>query len=165
MRRYETISIIDPDISDESREGVFDRIKNLITEHDGTLIEFDEWGARRLAYEIRKKYRGYYLRIDYCGTGTLVAEMERFFRIDDGVMKYMTVLLEKDVDMEKIIAEIEHARELAKADTASEAVDSNLTEDQLPDEKRLSEMQTADTTDSDEESAETHASDQSEEEK
>jgi len=165
MRRYETISIIDPDISDEGREGVFGRIKDLIVEEEGTLVEFDEWGARRLAYEIQKKHRGYYLRVDYCGTGALVAEMERFFRIDDRVIKYMTVLLQKDVDMEQINAEIEDANAKAEEASASETTESVPSKDPLPDEKPQTETNTAEPIVSDTEIADTQPSDHIEEEK
>ena len=102
MRRYETIVIIDPDLGEEQRGPVFDKIRELIPQKGGLLVEFDEWGGRKLAYEIKKKQRGYYVRIDYCGGGDLVSEMERQFRIDDRVMKYMTVLLDKEADMEGI---------------------------------------------------------------
>lgn len=115
MRRYETIIIIDPDLSDEGRAPVLDRVTELIAQFDGTLILTDEWGAKKLAYEIKKKTRGYYVRMDYCGGGALVSEIERNFRIDDRVLKFMTVLLDKDVDPEKILADIAR-EEAAKAE-------------------------------------------------
>ncbi|MEE8481321.1 MAG: 30S ribosomal protein S6 [Desulfobacterales bacterium] len=102
MRRYETIFIIDPDLSDEERNPVVERLQEIINQHGGFLVITDEWGSKKLAYEVKKKVRGYYIRIDYCGTGKLVNEIERFFRIDDRVMKYMSVLLERKVDVEKI---------------------------------------------------------------
>jgi len=100
MRRYETIVIVDPDLTEEDRQGLFARIKDLIPQYEGILIEFDEWGDRRLAYDIKKKGRGYYVRVEFGGDGALVAEMERQFRINEQVMKYMTVLLEKDSDIQ-----------------------------------------------------------------
>jgi small subunit ribosomal protein S6 len=106
MRRYETIFIIDPDLSEEGRAPLIERLKDLFLEHSGLVVEVDEWGTRKLAYEIKKKARGYYVRLDYCGSGTLVNEIERFFRIDDRVLKYMTVLLQKDVDIESVKEEI-----------------------------------------------------------
>ncbi|GAG47291.1 unnamed protein product, partial [marine sediment metagenome] len=109
MRRYETIFIIDPDLSEEGRTPIFERLKDLFPQHNGLLVMVDEWGAKKLAYEIKKKSRGYYIRLDYCGTGILVNEIERFFRIDDRVLKYLTVLLEKDVDVENV------KQEMAKA--------------------------------------------------
>ena len=104
MRRYETFIIINPDLSDEERSPILEKVKGLIQQEECLLVMLDEWGARRLAYEIKKKSRGYYVRLDYCGTGKLVDEMERFFRIDDRVMKYMTVLLDKYADIELIKA-------------------------------------------------------------
>jgi len=105
MRRYETIFILDPDLSEEGRVPVFDRLKDLLPKHNGTLLETDEWGMRKLAYAIKKKPRGYYVRLDYCGDGSTVNEMERYFRIDDRILKYMTVLLDAEADVEGLLAE------------------------------------------------------------
>ena len=121
MRRYETIVIIDPDLSEENRAQVLERTTDLIPKEGGFLIMLDEWGNRKLAYEIKKKVRGHYVRIDYCGMGPLVDEMERFFRIDDKVLKFMTVLLEKDADAESIKEEMARAKSEAEAKAKSDA--------------------------------------------
>ncbi|HEA68393.1 MAG TPA: 30S ribosomal protein S6 [Desulfobacterales bacterium] len=113
MNRYETFIISDPDISDEKRASLFERINQLIPKENGFMVAFDEWGIKKLAYEIKKKIRGHYVRLDYCGTGTLVNEIERFSRIDDRVMKYMTVLLEKEADIDRIKEEIAKAEQVA----------------------------------------------------
>jgi len=102
MRRYETFVIIDPDITQEQREPVLERVRELVTQQDGFLVFEDVWGDRKLAYEIKKKVRGFYVRFDYCGLAPLVNEIERYFRIDDRALKYMTVVLDKDVDLEKV---------------------------------------------------------------
>ena len=116
MKRYETFVIVDPDVSDDNRNQLLDRLKEVITNQQGKLVLVDEWGSRKLAYEIKKKSRGYYVRLDYCGTGALVDELERLFRIDDRIMKYMTVLLSDSVDMEQVQEEIDKAAaEAAKA--------------------------------------------------
>lgn len=121
MRRYETILIIDPDLSDDERSSILEKLRDLITRHDAFLIEFDNWGVRKLAYEIKKKGRGYYLRIDYCGISALVDEIERFSRIDDRILKYMTVLLDKNADIEKIKEELAGIEaEKKKAETSKE---------------------------------------------
>jgi small subunit ribosomal protein S6 len=131
MRRYETICIIDPDLSADERVPIYERLHDLVPQQGGFVVNQDEWGNQRLAYEIKKKARGYYLRLDYCGSGAVVDEMERFFRIDDRVLKYMTVLLEKDADVEGIKAEMAAAAEAqaqkeqaekAKATAAAETV-------------------------------------------
>ncbi len=128
MRQYETIFIIDPDLSEEGRTPIFERLKDLFLQHNGLLVVVDEWGARKLAYEIKKKPRGYYVRLDYCGAGILVNEIERFFRIDDRVLKYMTVLLEKDVDIESLkeeIARTEAEKVQTEQSDESDAVKNN----------------------------------------
>jgi small subunit ribosomal protein S6 len=125
MRRYETIVIVDADLGEEQRGVVFDKIHELIPQKGGLLVEFDEWGSRKLAYEIKKKQRGYYVRIDYCGSGDLVSEMERQFRIDDRVMKYMTILLDTEADMERIQEAMTQAEQEAEAAAkASESAES-----------------------------------------
>ena len=126
MRRYETIFIVDNDLSEEDRSPIFEKLKDLIQQHSGLLVMVDEWGSKKLAYEIKKKARGYYVRLDYCGSGVLVNEIERFFRIDDRILKYMTVLLDKDVDIEAVKEEIAKAQETQADETESskaEAVD------------------------------------------
>ena len=118
MRRYETIIIIDPDLSAEEREPVLARVKDVIAQQDGYLAFIDDWGTRKLAYEIKKKARGYYVRFDFCGTAAVVDEIERFSRIDDRVLKYMTVLLDKIAEIEKIKEEVAAAE--SKADVPEE---------------------------------------------
>ena len=122
MRRYEQIVILDSDLSEDTRLPVFDRLKELIPKYKGFLIKIDEWGQKKLAYAIKKKPRGYYAQIDFCGFGDLVDEMERFYRIDDRILKYMTVVLEKEADVESIQAEMSE-REAQKAEAAAKAAE------------------------------------------
>jgi len=119
MRRYETIIIIDPDLSDEERDPVFVRLKEVISQQGGLLVLIDEWGSKKLAYEIMKKARGYYIRLDYCGTATLINELERVCRIDDRILKYMTILLEADVDIGNI------EKEMAEREIKQSVTDQN----------------------------------------
>ena len=122
MRRYETFVIIDPDLSQDQRDQVIQRVEELIGQMDGFLVFTDDWGERKLAYDIKKRSRGYYVRFDYAGLSPLVNEIERFFRIDDRALKYMTVLLDKAVDLEKIKAEKAEAASKAEIEKASKTV-------------------------------------------
>ncbi len=119
MRRYETFVIMDPDLSQEQRDQVIQRVEELISQMDGFLVFTDDWGERKLAYDIKKRTRGYYVRFDFCGLSPLVNEIERFFRIDDRALKYMTVLLDKAADLEKIKAD-KAAAEKAAAESKAE---------------------------------------------
>jgi small subunit ribosomal protein S6 len=123
MKRYETIIIFDPDLSKEAEAPVLERVNDLIPQFKGFLIETDDWGTKKLAYDIRKKSRGHYVRFDFCGDGTLIQEMERFFRIDDKILKFMTVLLDEDADLDAIKAELAEKAEAEVAQTPVESVD------------------------------------------
>jgi small subunit ribosomal protein S6 len=114
MRRYETFIILDPDLSAELRAPVVERVKEIMAQMGGFLVRIDEWGSRKLAYAIGKKERGYYVRFDFCGTGQMVNEMERFFRIDERVLKHMSVLLDTLPDIERI------KEEMAKAEAEAQ---------------------------------------------
>ena len=133
MTRYETIAILDPDLTDEGRGPLLERIRGLVEQFDGFLVEVDHWGSRQLAYPIKKKTRGYYVRVDYCGTGTLVDEMERYFRITDTFLKYMTVVVEKDADIAKIQEQLEAAKaaEAPQVESPSEPTPEPTPEKQL----------------------------------
>jgi small subunit ribosomal protein S6 len=120
MRRYETFVIVDPDLPQDQRDQVIQRVEELITQMDGFLVFTDDWGERKLAYDIKKKARGYYVRFDYCGLSPLVNEIERFFRIDDRALKYMTILLDKVADLEKIKEEKAEAASKAELKKAAE---------------------------------------------
>ena len=133
MRRYETIFIADNDLSEENRSPIFEKLKDLIQQHSGLLVMVDEWGGKKLAYEIKKKARGYYVRLDYCGSGMLVNEIERFFRIDDRILKYMTVLLDKDVDIEAVKEEIAKAKKTQADETESSDAEPDVVPEAEPD--------------------------------
>ncbi len=111
MRRYETVFIVNPELSEEQRQPLFDKLKGLLSEDEGILVKFDEWGHKGLAYGVKKNTRGYYVLMEFCGDGALVTEIERNMRLDDRVLKYMTVLKDKTVDVEAVKREIEAAKE------------------------------------------------------
>lgn len=111
MRRYETVFIVNPELSEEQRQPLFDKLKGLVADDQSMLVKFNEWGNKRLAYEIKRQTRGYYVLMDFCGDGTLVKEIERNMRLDDRVLKYMTILKDNAVDVEAVKAEMEAAKE------------------------------------------------------
>lgn len=145
MRRYETIFIIDPDISEDQHIPVFERLTDLISQYEGLLVMNEKWGVRKLAYDIKKKPRGYYVRSEYCGNGLLVDEIERFFRIDDRILKYMTVLIDQAVDLEKVKEEIvqREAAEKAAAETSPSSQEAETKAQQAPPEDSETEADQA----------------------
>ena len=133
MRRYETIVIVDPDVPEDERNSFCDKLKDIILQKNGLLIELEEWGIKRLAYEIRKKIRGYYFRLEYCGTSVVVDELERFFRINDRFLKFMTIMLADNADVEKIKKELI----AAKSSPVKSVVDDTSGEPKSPNDENV----------------------------
>lgn len=96
MRRYETIFIVNPDLGDEDAKGITEKVKGIIEKANGRVEKAEDWGTRKLAYEVQKKSRGRYIYVKYFGKSDLVAEIERNLRIFEGVIKYQTVQIEED---------------------------------------------------------------------
>ncbi len=131
MRKYETVFIADPDLQDQTRADLFEKVRNIIAKEGGILTNFDEWGNKKLAYEIKKKLRGHYVCVTYGGTGKLIKELERNFRLSDDVLKFMTILLSDDVTAEQLEKEIQEALDQSKQATEP---DKESVEDEKPDE-------------------------------
>ena len=91
MRRYETIFIIRPSSGEEEINRIIENTRQIILDEKGSVIELNKWGMKKLAYVIKKESLGYYVFCDFAGTPAAVAEIERKFRIDDQVLKYLTI--------------------------------------------------------------------------
>ncbi len=115
MRKYETVFISDPDLQEKGRVELFDKVRNIISKEKGILLDFDEWGNKKLAYEIKKKFRGHYVCATYAGTGDLVKELERNMRLTDSILKFMTIVISDDVTVDQIEAEVKEAEEAEAA--------------------------------------------------
>jgi len=96
-RMYETIYIVKPDLVDEESKALSTKVQEIITSLKGDIKRLEDWGVRKLAYPIQKLARGRYMYLRFDGEATMVAELERRLRIDDRVIRYQTVKLEKDV--------------------------------------------------------------------
>lgn len=120
MRRYETVIIVPADLPDDEIIGLTDRYQTIITNHKGLVMKIEKWGKRKLTYEIRKHNKGFYLLIDFAGQGAVVAELERNLKIDDKILKFMTVKKDDHVLLEDL------EKELAAASPASTAAEAEV---------------------------------------
>lgn len=93
MRKFETLLLLSPELSAETREELLASFVAVIEREKGKLVVADHWGMRDLAYPVRKQMRGYYVRLEYVAPGACVAELERIIRIADGIFKFVTVKL------------------------------------------------------------------------
>jgi small subunit ribosomal protein S6 len=95
MRNYETLCILNPDLEEGQTQSALEKIKGIITQTAGTILKFEDWGIRKLAYPVKKKDKGHYFLIHFAGTPALLSELERNFRVMDPVIKYQSVLLDE----------------------------------------------------------------------
>lgn len=95
MRRYETIFIASPTLTDEQAEELVRQFEGIIAEQGGELLKTEKWGRKKLAYEVQKFSEGYYTLFDMNAGSTLIAELERRFRNHDSVIKYLSVRMDE----------------------------------------------------------------------
>jgi small subunit ribosomal protein S6 len=105
MRKYETIVIIKPSSTEEEIESIIERAKGIIEGDEGSFIKVDKWGLRKLAYPIKKEQQGYYGLLEFAAIPRAVTEMERIFKIDDRILKFMTIKLEHEYKGEAEVLE------------------------------------------------------------
>lgn len=126
MRRYETIFILRPSQSEDEVNTIIENTKKVIIDEKGAIIGLSRWGLKKLAYTIKKETQGQYVFCDFAGTPAAVAEIERKFRIDDAVLKYLTIKTADsitDEEIQKAIAEADAKLAAAKETSGDEEVD------------------------------------------
>ena len=85
---YELMFILDPDLSDEEREKIIERVKNEIK---GEVLNVEEWEKRKLAYKINRKTEGYYVVILFQTTGDTLKELDQFLKLQEGILRHTII--------------------------------------------------------------------------
>lgn len=93
VNKYESIFIINPDIDEEGTKALVEKFKTLL-ESSAQLESIDEWGRRKLAYEIADKTEGYYVLANFSADSQFPHELERIYKITDGIIKF--IIIKKD---------------------------------------------------------------------
>jgi small subunit ribosomal protein S6 len=130
VREYETIYILRFDVDADTAERVQARVADAVDREHGKLVKVETWGRRRLAYPIRKHRRGVYVYLKYVGAGGMVAEIERNLKLQDAVVKYMTVQTADHVDLASLQIDPEETK-LAKLEPPAEDEKEESREKQL----------------------------------
>jgi small subunit ribosomal protein S6 len=98
-KEYETIYVLRADVDADSAERIQARVADALEREQGKLVKVESWGRRKLAYPVRKQRKGVYVYLKYVGGGGLVAEVERNLKLQDAVVKFMTVQTSDEVDL------------------------------------------------------------------
>lgn len=94
MNTYESIFILKPTLSDEDVQKTINKLEGIVKQ-SGELISAENWGKKKLAYEVMKEKKGIYVLLRFRGKGELVLELEKNYRFDDSVIKFLTIKLDK----------------------------------------------------------------------
>jgi small subunit ribosomal protein S6 len=130
---YETAAIIDATLEDEQIAPIVEKYRSFINSNGGKIFDEEDWGKRRLAYQIKKHRLGYYIIFRFDAPPELVKELTRLYRLDDNVIRFLTIKLEKrmlehfDEQKKKAAKEAaeREAEEKAKAEAAEKKSDDD----------------------------------------
>ncbi len=109
LRKYETLFITKPDLADDAMEKVKARVTGALKKHGGIEITYQDWGKRKMAYQIQKLAKGNYVYVRYLGNGTTVTEIEHQMKVLDDVMRFVTVKLGDRINPEGFDIEADKA--------------------------------------------------------
>ncbi len=128
MRTYETIFIIHPEVAGDAYTEIVDKYKGILSDLGANMLAVEEWGTRKLAYIVQKQGRGIYVLFAYEGKPDGIRELERRFRIDDKVIKFMTIQLENGYEPSGFVRKVEET-EAAAPTTEAAPVEAPKTEE------------------------------------
>ena len=100
MKRYETIFITHPELSEEDHAELEKKLRSTVAAWKGDVIKLEDWGTKKLGYEIRKNSRGRYFLLEYSAAADLVHELERNLRLNDRILKFQTVKVDERISSE-----------------------------------------------------------------
>ncbi len=127
MNRYETIFVINPDLNEDEVKNVVTKFTGIISSQNGVQLKLDDWGRRRLAYKIEKFSQGYYILVDFAGNPAGVVELERNLKIDDRIIRFLSVKTGENVNAEALQLEIAaKAKPPVEAAAEPEAVEEEV---------------------------------------
>lgn len=114
MQFYESIFIVRPSLSDDDTNQLIEKMKGVLEKTGASLIKLENWGKKKLAYEVKRERRGTFVYLLFKAAGNAVGELERSYRLEDSVLKFLTVRLERppaDKPADKPAAATVQARE------------------------------------------------------
>lgn len=134
MRTYQTVVVIDSLLKSEEIEATIEKILRIINNNGGKVLNVDRWEKRRLAYEIRKRQYGYYVEIIFEAPSNLVKILERDYRLDENILRYLTVTLSKKaliyLDQIKMAKQVPEEKEIPELEELIEAEELDETEEE-----------------------------------
>ena len=95
-RVYESAILINAALDDEAIKTLISKVKETITNNAGEILEVEDWGRKRLAYQVKKSKIGYYVIFRFNSQPDLIPKLERYYQLDETILRYLTITLSKD---------------------------------------------------------------------
>ncbi len=105
MREYETLYLLIPETAAQKSDELGNKLSQIVTSHSGQVLTSFNWGKRRTAYQVGRHQSGIYIYLNYLAEGNIVSEIERILKNDDSVLKFITVKIADDVNVEERVKE------------------------------------------------------------
>jgi len=119
IRRYETVFMVPADLDEAKIQDILNRLDAVLERTSGVLVRREDWGVRKLAYEINRHTKGRYFLMDFVGEPKIILELERNIKMIESILRFLTVKKADEVDMEGIRKEQEEEKEKEEARKAS----------------------------------------------
>lgn len=116
-RVYESAVLINAALDDETIKNLIEKVKETITTNDGEILEVEDWGRKRLAYQVKKSKIGYYSIFRFNSSPDLIPKLERYYQLDESILRYITITLSKEA-LEQI--EIDKSQQTQAAEEVEE---------------------------------------------
>jgi small subunit ribosomal protein S6 len=119
-KKYELIFILRADKPEAEMETRVQRVKDILASHEGEMLQENHWGVRRLAYEIDRETKGNYMFLKFRSQGSAVAELDKFLRLDDQVLRHL-VVVDDEWDERNRVAMAKRRQRASDEDVAADA--------------------------------------------
>ncbi|MBW7889351.1 MAG: 30S ribosomal protein S6 [Bacteroidetes bacterium] len=114
---YETVFIVNATLEDPQIEAIIDKMKDFLTKNNAEIQSVEKWGRRRLAYPIKKKNNGFYVLFEFKAAGDIIAKLERQYQLEEQIIRYLTVMLDKKALKAKEVGQKAPSTEAPAAET------------------------------------------------
>jgi len=137
LRHYETFYLLHPDLSDEERTAISEKLRQIIISGHGEIVKIDPWPLQKLAYRVQKQTQGYYVVMEYGASAESIIELTRRLRLDEGVMKFFTTRISQEFDAEALAKAREElaAPPSETVETVEETLNSNQPAEKIEEEQ------------------------------
>ena len=139
LRQYETVILVDPDSGQDGIDKVLERSRDAFKKTKAQEIRVENWGVRKLAYELNRRKRGAYLYMQFLGSNATVAELERLLKITEPAFKYQTLVVNPQVDAASFDFKSVGAEQTLLAKKAVEAAEAKAAQEKAAAEKAASQ--------------------------